>query len=80
MTVFGSVRNAIILCEMMMEGREKMKPGAGSYAALLEKHQGGSQALTSTSDGRIAINSTICLSTYVLRKCLEFNPGLRCTI
>ena len=35
----------IVLCEMMMmKGREKVKPGAGSYPALLEKHQGGRQA------------------------------------
>ena len=28
----------------MMKGREKVKPGAGSQPALLEKHQGGRQA------------------------------------
>ena len=36
--------------------------------------------LTSPSNGRIAINSTICLSTYILRKGLQFNPCLWFTI
>ena len=38
----------------------------------------GPPGLTSPSDGRIAINSTICLLNilYILRKGLEFNPGL----
>ena len=42
-TVCGSV---IVLCGimMMMKGREKVKPGAGSLPVLLEKHQGGCQA------------------------------------
>ena len=34
----------IVLCGMMMKGREKVKPGAGSEPALIEKHQGGRQA------------------------------------
>ena len=54
--------SVIVLCGMIiMEGREKVKPGAGSYPTLLEKHQGGPPGLTSPSDGRIAINSIICL-------------------
>ena len=32
----GSV---IVLCEMMMKVREKVKHGAGSYPALLEKQE-----------------------------------------
>ena len=40
-TVLCSV---IVLCGMMMKGREKVKPGTGSKPALLEKHQGGRQA------------------------------------
>ena len=37
--------SVIVLCEVvMMKGREKVKPGAGSQPALLEKHQGGRQA------------------------------------
>ena len=48
-------------CEMMMmmimKGKEKVKPGADSKHSLLKKHQG----LTSPSDVRIAINSTLCL-------------------
>ena len=51
-----------VLCGiMMMIGREKVKPGAGSLPALLEKHQGGPPGLTSPSDRRITINSIICL-------------------
>ena len=53
--------SCVVECGMMMKGREKVKPGDGSSPALLEKHQGDRQALTSPSDGRIAINSTICL-------------------
>ena len=47
----------IVLCEMMMKGREKVKPGACSS----RKAPRGPPSLTSPSDGRIAINSTICL-------------------
>ena len=36
--------SVIVLCGMMMIGREKVKPGAGLLPALLEKHQGGRQA------------------------------------
>ena len=36
--------SVIVLCAMMMKGREKVKLGAGSQPALLEKHQGGRQA------------------------------------
>ena len=35
--------SVIVLCGMMMKGSEKVKPGAGSQPALLEKHQGGRQ-------------------------------------
>ena len=35
--------SVIVLCGMMMKGREKVKPGAGSWPTLLEKHQGGRQ-------------------------------------
>ena len=65
-----------VLCGMIMKGREKVKPGAGSYPALLEKVSRGPAGLTSPSDGQIVINSTICLLKYILRKGLEFNPGL----
>ena len=58
-----------------MKGREKVKPGAGSLPALLEKQQRWPPGLMSPSDGRIAINSTRCLPD-ILRKGLEFNPGL----
>ena len=37
----NSLCRVIVLCEMMMKGREKVKPGAGSQPALLKKHQGG---------------------------------------
>ena len=42
----------------------------------------GSPGLTPSSDGQIAINGTICLLNiqYILRKGLEFNPGLWCTV
>ena len=40
----------------------------------------GPPGLTSPSDGRIAVNSTICLLNIHLRKVLEFNRGLWCTI
>ena len=36
--------SVIVLCEMIMKGREKVKPGAGSWPALFENHQGGRQA------------------------------------
>ena len=36
--------SVIVLCRMMMKGREKVEPGADSLPALLEKHQGGRQA------------------------------------
>ena len=36
--------SVIVLCGMiMMKGREKVKPGAGSQPALLKKSQGGRQ-------------------------------------
>ena len=34
--------SAIVLCGMM-KGRKKVKPGAGSQPALLEKHQGAAR-------------------------------------
>ena len=34
--------SVIVLCGIM-KGREKVKPGAGSQPALLEKHQGDRQ-------------------------------------
>ena len=51
--------SVIVLCEMtmMMKGREKVKPGAGSF----RKAPRGPPGLTSPSDGRIAINSVICV-------------------
>ena len=63
--------NVIMLCEMMMKGREKVKPGAGSYSALLEKHQ-GDRHLTDESLSTVLY----AFSTYILRRGLEFNPGL----
>ena len=49
--------SVIVLYGMMMKGREKVKPGACSS----RKAPSGPPGLTSPSDGRIAINSTICL-------------------
>ena len=49
--------NVIVLCGMMMKGRKKVKPDAGSSRKAPRELPG----LTSQSDGRIAINSTICL-------------------
>ena len=49
--------SVIVLCGMMMKGREKVKPGAGSS----RKAPRGPPGLTSPSDGRIAINSILCL-------------------
>ena len=40
----NSLCSVTVLCGMMMKGREKVKPGAGTQPALLEKHQGGCQA------------------------------------
>ena len=48
--------SVIVLCEMM-KGREKVKPGAGSS----RKAPTGLPGLTSPSEGRIAMNSTIRL-------------------
>ena len=49
----------IVLCEMMMimimNGREKVKPGASRKAPR------GPPGLTSPSDAQITINSIICL-------------------
>ena len=36
--------NCVVECEMIMKGREKVKPGAGPQPTLLKKHQGGCQA------------------------------------
>ena len=49
--------SVIVLCRMMMKGREKVKPGAG----FSRKTPRGPPGLMSPSNGRIAINSTICL-------------------
>ena len=35
--------SVIVLCEMMMKRREKVKPGAGLQPALLEKHEGAAR-------------------------------------
>ena len=72
-TVCGSV---IVLCGMMMKGREKVKPGGSSLPVLLEKHQGGCQAQHShlTDESLSTVQYTFI--TYVLQKGLEFNPGL----
>ena len=48
--------SVIVLCAMIMKGREKVKLGAGS-----RKSPSGPPGLTSPSDGRIAIKSTKCL-------------------
>ena len=44
LTVSVTVCSVIVLCGMMMKGREKVKPSAGSRPALFEKHQGDRQA------------------------------------
>ena len=49
--------SVIVLCGGMMKEREKVKPSAGSS----RKAPRGPPGLTSPSDGRIAINSTIYL-------------------
>ena len=46
-----------VVCGIMMIGREKVKPGDGSS----RKAPRGPPDLTSPSDGRIAINNTVCL-------------------
>ena len=52
----------VVECEMMMmKGREKVKPGAGLIACSSRKAPRVPLGLTSPSDGRITINSTICL-------------------
>ena len=53
------------MCNCVVCNDDEMK-GEGEtrcrlIAALLEKHQRGPPGLTSPSDGRIAINSVICL-------------------
>ena len=52
--------SVIVLCGMMMKGREKVKPGG---AGSSRKAPRGPPGLTSPSVGLIAINSrpTICL-------------------
>ena len=60
----------------MMKGREKVKPGAGSEPAILEKHQGGRQALRPHPTDESLSTVLYAFSTYILRKGLEFNPGL----
>ena len=59
-TVLCSV---IVLCGMMMmmKGRQKVKPVCWLIACSSRKAPRGPPRLTSSSDGRIAINSTICL-------------------
>ena len=61
---------------MMMKGREKVKLGAGSYPALLEKHQGGRQAERPHPTDKLLSTILYAFSTYILQKGLEFNPGL----
>ena len=72
-TVFCSV---IVLCGMMMKGREKVKPSAGSQPALLKKHQGGRQAQCPHLMDKSLSTVQYAFSTYVLQKGLEFNSGL----
>ena len=80
MTMWNCLCSVIMLCVMMtMKGREKVKPGAGLIACSSRKAPRWPPGLTSPSDGRIAINRTVCLlniHTAVLRKELEFNPVL----
>ena len=52
--------SVIVLCGMMMKGREKVKP-APVHSLLFSKSTKGPPCLTSPSDGRFAINSNICL-------------------
>ena len=52
---------------MMMKGMEKVKPGAGSQPALLEKNHPTDESLSTV---------LYAFSTYILGKGLEFNPGL----
>ena len=61
---------------MMMKGRETAKPGAGSYPALLEKHQGDRQALKPPSTDESLSTVLYAFSTYIPRKGLEFNTDL----
>ena len=49
--------SVIVLCGLMMKGREKVKPGDCSSQKALR----GLPGLTSPSDGRITINNIICL-------------------
>ena len=48
--------------------------------ALLEKHQGGRQELRPHPTDESLSTVLYAFSTYGLRKGLEFNPGLWCTI
>ena len=68
--------SVLVLCGMMMKGREMVKPGAGSQPALLESTKG-------TTRLNIPIRQTNCYQQYYMpsqhtygRRVLEFNPGL----
>ena len=58
------------------ERKGEGETGCQLIACSSRKAPRGPPGLTSPSNGRITINSTICFSTYILRKGLEFNPGL----
>ena len=69
----------VTVCVVWGDGDErKGETRSRLIACSSRKAPRGPPGLTSPSDGLIAINSTICLLNIhtVLRKGLEFNPGL----
>ena len=65
--------SVIVLCGgMMMKGREKVKPSAGSQPALLEKHQGGRQAYPHPTDDSL---STVVLNIFISDGHIDDNFG-----
>ena len=50
--------------------------GVTALAYSFQKESRGPPGLTSSSDGRIAINSTYAFTSHALRRDLRFNPGI----
>ena len=70
--------NCVVWDDDDMKGEDETR--CRLIACSSRKVPRGPPGLMSPSDGRIAINSTICLLNIRTTKGLEFNPGLWCTI
>ena len=69
----NSLCSVIVLCRMMMKGREKVIP-VSAHSLLFSKSTKGAARPHPTDESLSTV--LYAFSTYVLRKGLEFNPGL----